>query len=55
MAKCDFCVEKAEYDGRTFLGPWANMCDFHFALLGVGLGLGNGQKIKGEDNDSDNA
>lgn len=28
--KCDFCNQRATYDGKTILGPWANMCDMHF-------------------------
>lgn len=28
MPKCDFCKEKdGIYDGQTFSGSWANMCD----------------------------
>ena len=42
---CDFCkVNLAEYDGKTVLGPWANMCRLCFAQFGIGLGLGRGQK-----------
>ena len=44
-SKCDFCKEEAKYDGRTFIGPWANMCELHFEEYGVGLGLGKGQKL----------
>ena len=35
----------AEYDGKTIMGPWANMCAAHFASHGVGLGTGKGQKL----------
>ena len=47
---CDFCSQsgrdvKAEYDGKTSLGPWANMCKAHFRMYGMGLGLGKGQKL----------
>ena len=35
----------AEYDGKTVMGPWANMCAAHFASHGVGLGTGKGQKL----------
>ncbi len=36
---------KAVYDGKTFIGSWAYMCEGHFQLYGVGLGLGRGQKL----------
>lgn len=31
-------------DGRTTIGPWANMCVPHHRRIGVGLGTGRGQK-----------
>jgi hypothetical protein len=36
----------AEYDGRTNMGSWANMCQPHFDEHGVGLGPGRGQKLE---------
>jgi len=46
---CDYCGQdkqiRALYDGHTKSGPWANMCEFHFKVCGVGLGLGRGQKL----------
>lgn len=47
---CDFCSERsfhttATVDGKTIMGPWANMCDLHFEEYGVGLGLGKGQRL----------
>ena len=46
LAICDFdCDKKAQYDGRTKLGPWAYMCQEHFEQHSVGLGLGKGQKL----------
>ncbi len=45
LPKCDFCAEKAQYDGKTNLGPWGYMCQAHFKQFGVGLGLGKGQKL----------
>lgn len=47
---CDFCSERgvdrpAKVDGATTIGPWANMCDGHFALYGRGLGVGVGQRL----------
>jgi len=41
--KCDFCELAAIVDGKTRVGPWANMCLRHYLLCGVGLGLGKGQ------------
>jgi len=43
--KCVFCDDSAVYDGKTTMGPWANMCNGHFRIYGVGLGLGKGQKL----------
>ena len=49
---CDFCgetnvVTPAVVDGRTVYGPWANMCERHFRVHGMGkLGLGIGQRLK---------
>ena len=45
LPKCDFCVRPARYDGKTRMGPWANMCEIHFRSCGVGLGLGRGQEL----------
>ena len=38
-------------DGRTELGPWANMCMNCHETIGLGLGLGYGQhyKLTGDD------
>lgn len=47
---CDLCPRGdeviAQYDGKTKWGPWANMCEKHFAEAGVGLGTGKGQKFE---------
>lgn len=32
--KCDFCEQPAIYDGKTFYGPWAFMCQAHFDKCG---------------------
>jgi len=43
---CDICGIKITdifYDGRTYYGPWANMCPTCFKENGVGLGTGSGQ------------
>ena len=45
LPKCDFCSATAQYDGKTRMGPWANMCPMHFRTYGIGLGLGRGQKL----------
>jgi hypothetical protein len=44
LPTCDFCGEPAHADGKTQMGPWANMCQLHFAFYGVGYGLGKGQR-----------
>lgn len=45
LPKCDFCEGIAIYDGKTKMGPWANMCPYHFKAHGIGLGLGRGQEL----------
>lgn len=45
LPKCDFCSERAKYDGKTKNGQWANMCQKDFDEYGVGLGMGRGQKL----------
>ncbi len=57
LPACDFCNQSgdrgehlvgqvdATYDGKTVHGPWANMCQSHFDLYGVGLGTGKGQRL----------
>lgn len=47
---CDFCPKDkplpAEVDGKTVMGPWANMCGGHWSVFGVGLlGTGYGQRL----------
>ena len=42
---CDFCQATATYDGATRQGPWAFMCDEHFAIHGRGTGSGVGQRL----------
>jgi hypothetical protein len=51
LPQCDFCTEKARFDGMTTYGPWGNMCEPHFDTYGVGLGTGKGQRLveEGED------
>jgi len=50
LPPCDFCTEagtttQAAVDGKTNLGPWAYMCEMHYATHGIGLGLGRGQRL----------
>ena len=47
---CDFCksdgtIKPAMIDGKTKMGPWANMCNAHYRSYGIGLGLGKGQRL----------
>ena len=35
----------AAYDGKTTMGPWANMCEDCFQDYGIGLGTGLGQRL----------
>ncbi len=51
LPQCDFCTDKARFDGMTTYGPWGNMCEPHFDTYGVGLGTGKGQRLveEGED------
>jgi hypothetical protein len=47
--KCDICREAISdtfIDGRTSVGPWANMCPGCHSYCGVGLGTGAGQKYE---------
>lgn len=34
-ATCNFCTQPAIYDGKTIMGPWAYMCEFHFGECGL--------------------
>ena len=47
LPSCDVpgCPNKAGYDCKTKMGPWANLCEEHFGKLSIGLGLGKGQKL----------
>ena len=46
---CDLCPPEDEtiayYDAKTKWGPWANMCEKHFAEAEGKLGTGKGQKF----------
>lgn len=43
-------ITTAFVDGRTQMGPWANMCLSCHKTHGVGFGQGNGQKYEKQDN-----
>jgi hypothetical protein len=51
IPRCDFCMAQgiitdALYDGCTKNGhTWANMCQLHYQMNGVGVGLGRGQRL----------
>jgi hypothetical protein len=48
LPPCDFehvTARLAEFDGKTAMGPWAYMCQAHFAMFGTGLGTGRGQQL----------
>lgn len=45
LPQCDFCSEKAIYDAKTKMGPWAYMCEKHFKINLGKLGNGKGQKL----------
>lgn len=61
LPACDICkhedgVEReATYDAKTYLGPWANVCEDHFESHTSGqLGTGHGQQfIVGEEPEMD--
>jgi hypothetical protein len=48
LPPCNFCEDNtlATVDGATVLGHWANMCNYHFVMYGLGLGLGVGQRLR---------
>lgn len=46
---CNMCdrVFTAEFiDGKTAMGPWANMCGACHYKFGMGLGIGKGQRYE---------
>lgn len=47
QGECNLCgkVNLSEFvDGKTRMGPWANMCLPCYRKVGVGLGVGRGQR-----------
>lgn len=50
---CDICktpITNAFVDGKTILGPWANMCIPCSKSYGLGLGTGVGQLYQKQQN-----
>ena len=47
LPPCDFDAShgNATVDGKTKMGPWANMCEKCFGQYGLGLGTGMGQRL----------
>lgn len=50
LPHCDFCMENgitrpATVDGKTKNRYWANMCETHFIVFGLGVGTGIGQRL----------
>jgi NAD-dependent SIR2 family protein deacetylase len=48
LPRCDICQDSTEasYDAKTWLGPWAYLCELHFRTHAPGkLGLGVGQRL----------
>lgn len=45
LPKCQFCNERAKYDIKTLMGPWAYVCQHHFDAYGIGLGVGMGLRL----------
>ncbi len=51
--ECDVChdpIDDEFVDGKTRLGPWANMCPSCHGRHGVGVGLGRGQRYRQNPN-----
>lgn len=50
LPACDFapCAAPAEYDFKTWMGPWAFGCSEHYMheRKYMDLGLGKGQKLE---------
>lgn len=50
LPNCDVCLQRgvqkeAHYDAATRFGPWAYLCNEHFAAYAFGLGTGRGQRL----------
>lgn len=48
LPDCDICADgtKAEYDAKTRMGPWGNLCKPCWATHSYGrLGTGMGQRL----------
>jgi hypothetical protein len=50
---CEVCsqpITDTFVDGKTHMGPWANMCSGCHKHHGTGLGMGKGQQYKKQPN-----
>lgn len=46
LPRCDVCGETAEYDSKTLMGPWANLCHECWKVhTDQELGTGRGQRL----------
>lgn len=50
IPNCDLCasqgVERAAYaDAKLSIGPWAYVCEAHYAAYRCSLGTGRGQRL----------
>lgn len=53
--KCDICqgyFHGKKIDGKTMIGPWADMCVDCFPEYGIGIGTGLGQAYVWDDANS---
>lgn len=49
LPKCDICGKAdAHYDGKTRLGPWANMCDGCYGIHGTKASTLTNEFVVGE-------
>jgi len=46
---CDEPIQDVFIDGKTQMGPWADMCEPDHEKYGVGLGTGLGQRYERVD------
>jgi len=40
------CDEEAMFDDKTTMGPWANLCETHQKMFGVGIGFRFEKRVK---------
>lgn len=48
LPKCNIpqCNKTADYDEKTRMGPWANLCKEHHKIYGVGIGSKLEKQVK---------